>query len=139
MKEIKNYEIDGIDYGCLCREFNNRAKFQEDEWSGYFTSVLNVLTEMEQQIISTSKKVSHNLKRGHGDLGFDHPTDIIWVMSIIFTMRTIAILESKARDKIRNNENREAHRLLINRYLKIIQNLSENRNEFAALFPYHED
>ena len=139
MKEIKSYELEDIDYGHLCREFSNATKLKDrDSWDGYVSSILSGLNAVKAEIINAYQQTCQKLNRGSGPLGFDHPTDVMWVISIILAMRTIGILKSKASDARRRRENRAAHRLLVDHYLNILQQLSGKKEEYAALFPYQE-
>lgn len=137
MEELRSYIIGDIDYGQLCKAFEAAQHLNvQDGWDGYLSSILNALSKIKLEIINASKQTAQQLNRGQGSLGTDHPTDIIWVMSIILALRTIGMLESKARDSRRLQENRDAHRLLVDHYLNLIRQLTEKRNEYVDLFPY---
>lgn len=137
MEELKSYIIGNIDYGQLCKAFEAAQHLKvPNNWDGYLSSIVNALIEIKLQIINASKQTAQQLNRGQGSLGPDPPTDIMWVISIILALRTIGILESKARDSTRLQENRDAHRLLVDDYLNLIKQLTEKRNDYVALFPH---
>lgn len=133
------YEIHGIDYGHLCIELESRSRFKSyDTWDGFISSILKALYEMKGEIINASKKTSKSLGRGFTQLGTDPPTDLIWSMSIIFVMRTISMLESKSQDPDRSPENRNAHIQILKRYLSLLKQLTEKKEELVIVFPYNE-
>lgn len=137
MEELKNHIIGNIDYGQLCKAFEAAQHLRgTDTWDSYLSSIVNALSEIKLEIISASIQTAQQQNRGQGSLGTDPPTDIIWVISIILALRTIGMLESKARDSRRPQENRDAHALLVGHYLNLIKELTEKRNEYVALFPY---
>ncbi|MGD0396496.1 MAG: hypothetical protein ABSB26_06260 [Nitrososphaerales archaeon] len=138
MKEIQNCQIKGIDYGKIAKAFNDNSKFKnKDTWGNYFTEIIKAMESIRNDVLTASQATSTNLGRGKV-AGYDLPTDIIWAMSAIMIMRTLGILESKARDKKRASENREAHKNSAEEYIKMLQELIDKRGEYSALFPYEE-
>lgn len=138
MKEIEGYQIDGIDYGKIAKAFNGNAHFKErDTWENYFDEIITSLRTLRADIVAASQATATNLGRGKL-VGGDVPTDIVWAMSIVLVMRTLAMLQSKAKDSIRDDSNRKVHGLFVERYVGLLQELARDKEEFAAIYPYNE-
>ena len=136
MNWINSFKVDDIDYGLLCKELESKAEFKDATWEGHVSSVLKGMSEIQEGLVDASKKLSEILGRDSDNLGDDGPTDVIWTISIILVTRTIGMLSSKSRDFSRTGENREAHKRLLKRYIRILCQLSEKEDEIVALFPY---
>ncbi len=132
METVRSYDINGIDYGHLSRLVEDRAKYpQRGNWDDYLTSLLCSLNESKSEIIQSSIGTCRYLNRGSPTLGYDHPTDIIWSLSILFVFRTLAMLESKFRHTMRCKINREAHQKIQNTYIDLLKCLIENKEKLA--------
>jgi len=141
MKEIDGYGIGGVDYGKISKAFNNSSRFKNDDtYEGYFTEILKALESVKTEIVTASAATATTLGRGKvgTNLGYDHPTDVIWVISIVSALRTLAMLQSKANDKRRRPENREAHKRLVEEYVRLLRELISKKEEYASLYPYEE-
>lgn len=132
METVKSYKIIGIDYGKLSRLIEERAHFSPTgTWETYVSAIIGALEESKNELVNSSIDTCLYLKRGFPPLGYDHPTDIIWSMSILFLFRTLAMLEAKSRDKNRSVSNRKAHLEILETYIDIILNLCKNKEKFA--------
>ena len=92
--------------------------------------LLDGLTRIEDKVIKGSMKL--NQERLEYSLGGDAPTDIAWILSIMFIKRTMDMIWLKSdyekldekEKKDRTKENCDAHNRLLDRYDKILQDLA---------------
>ncbi len=132
METLRSYKINEIDYGQLSRLIECRAKYKDpDSWEGHFSAIIRGLDKSQKELVESAIEISSNLKRGIPPLGQDAPTDIIWLLSILFVFRTLAMLQAKSRDPAISPENQNAHRVILEHYVHIINNLCENKEKFA--------
>ncbi len=133
METVRSYKINEIDYGQLSRLIEDRAKYRElDSWEGHFTSIVRSLDKSQKELVESAIEISKNLNRESPVLGEDGPTDINWLLSILFVFRTISMLESKSRDPNRSPENQNAHKGILENYLSLINHLCENKEKLAV-------
>lgn len=131
MKMIKSYIIDGIDYRKLWREMEDKAKFQKVTWEDHYCHVLMGICKMREEIVEASMNLSEARKKDKPPLGYDPPTDIMWVLSIIFVLRTIEMLNLKSTNKKESTEDRQAHTNLLKKYVSILNKIIKDRDQFV--------
>lgn len=137
----EKFVIDGIDYWLLVKKLEKEACFTHcRNWEDFLNSILSALLNMKNEIIQTSQRTDakrRSIKYGSKilNLSGDYPTDIYWVLSILFGIRTIGMLYSKSIACARDHYNQKAHQKLLERYKLIFQELFERREELLTLFP----
>lgn len=131
-----NFIIDGINYGCLVKIIEKKAFFHDcQQWEDMLNSILIAMSNMKMEIIETSQETEKKRRKYKG-LGNDRPTDTYWVLSILFTLRTMGMLYSKSTNPNRSCENHMAHNQLLERYVSILQELYKRKKELIAIFPH---
>jgi hypothetical protein len=134
MSETTTVRVHNIDIGSIAKQFNSKAGFRNDAWNGHIDAALNGIQESKPDIVDGLEQLQPKIGRGNSALGQDGPTDVIWIISLVFITRTIGILGSKGSDERRSEENRKEHARLLERYLEDINTIISQKENCAALF-----
>ena len=96
-----SFIIDGIDYGRLVKTLEVKAHFHNyQKWEDMLNSISTAICIIRENIIKVSQETEKRRFEYKG-LGLDRPTDIYWVLSILFAIRTIGIFHSKSTNSIK--------------------------------------
>lgn len=101
-------------------------------------SVLKAVKSMSSELF-TALMLIEKKREDYVDLGKDSPTDLYWVLSVLFVLRTIGMLYSKSTDNNRTSNNRSAHKQLLDRYVSVLEEISTRKEELLCLFPHYTE
>lgn len=99
-------KVHNIDLGSIAKIIDSQAEFENTVWEGHIYATLRGISKLKPEIVDALKRLQPNIGRGNKILGQDGPTDVIWIISLLFIIRTIGILGSKSGDNHRLKENR---------------------------------
>jgi hypothetical protein len=130
----KPIKIDNIDLGLIAKQIDSKAEFGIASWEGHIDATLKGIHELKNDIVSVLQQFQPEIGRGNKGLGQDGPTDVMWIMSLLFIIRTIGILGSKCTDKRRSEENRKEHARLLRRYIEDVNRIIRQKENCIGLF-----
>jgi hypothetical protein len=133
-----NVAVHNIDLGSIAKKIDSQAEFGNAVWEGHIDATLIGISKLKPEIVDALKRLQPQIGRGNKVLGQDGPTDVIWIISLLFIIRTIGILGSKSSDN-RLKENRKAHAELLQTYIEDINTIIRNKENCIALFHHSEE
>jgi hypothetical protein len=137
MSENTAVKIGNIDLGSIAKQINQKAEFRDTPiWEEHIDATLKGIRELKREIALALQEFQTDIGRGNNGLGLDKPTDVIWIISLLFIIRTIGILGSKSTDNRRSGENKKEHARLLERYIKDINTIIRHKENCNGLFPH---
>jgi len=135
MSENTTVKIGNIDLGSIAKQIDPKAEFREASWKEHIDATLGAIRELKREIVLALEEFQPEIGRGNSGLGPDGPTDVMWIISLLFIIRTIGILGSKSTDNRRPEENKREHARLLERYIENINTIINQKGNCIGLFP----
>jgi hypothetical protein len=135
MSENTAVKIGNIDLGSIAKQIDSKAQFKEASWEEHIDATLKGIRELKGEIVLALQEFQPEIGRGDKALGPDGPTDVIWIISLIFIIRTIGILGSKSTDNRRSEENKREHARLLEQYIEDVNTTIRQKENCIGLFP----
>jgi hypothetical protein len=129
-------KVHNIDLGSIAKQIDSKAGFWSTNWEGHIDATLKGIRELKSDIVDALQRLQPEIGRGDNALGQDGPTDVIWIISLLFAIRTIGMLGSKSNDNRRSEENRKKHAKLLETYFEDIHTIIRQKENCVALFPH---
>jgi hypothetical protein len=135
MSENTTIKIGNIDLGSIAKQIDQKAEFREAFWEEHIDATLKGIQELKPDIVRALWEFQPEIGRRNNGLGQDGPTDVIWIISLLFIIRTIGMLGSKSTDNRRPEENKREHVRLLQRYIEDINTIIRQKENCIGLFP----
>ena len=126
--------IDNIDMGSIAKQVDSKAEFGNVIWERHVDATLRGIRELKPDIVLALQQLQTEIGRRNNALGQDGPTDVIWIISVLFIIRTIGMIGSKSTDERRSEENRKEHAKLLERYIEDVNAIIRQKENCIALF-----
>lgn len=104
MSEDITVSIGNIDLGSIVKKIDSKAEFGTVIWEGHIDATLKGIWELKPAIVRVLQQFQPEIGRGNNELGQGGPTDVMWIISLLFIIRTIGILGSKRTDNRRSEQ-----------------------------------